>query len=76
MLEKEIQFYRKNQADLLERFKGRWLVITGETIHGDYETNAMAYEAGVKELGLGHFLIQLVEEENKLIRRFYSRVYV
>ncbi|WGK69374.1 hypothetical protein P0082_00525 [Candidatus Haliotispira prima] len=75
MLETERNYYKQNQTEMLEKYRGQWFVISGESVR-PYDNRGQAYDSGVKDYGLGKFLIQQVEEEEKLIQRFYSRAIV
>ena len=57
-LEKELQFFKKNQADLLKKYEGKFLVIKDEKVAGTYESEVQAYTEAQKKLELGTFLIQ------------------
>ena len=72
MLEQERAYYKQHEVELLEQYKGRWILLTGDSLYGAYDTQKQAYDAGVNELGLGEFMIQEVEDEEKLIQKFYS----
>jgi hypothetical protein len=76
MLEREYKFYQDNKAELLQRYRGRWIVISEEKIIGDYSTKEEAYKAGEELAGLGNFLMQQVLEDEQIIQRFYSRIYL
>ena len=76
MLEQESKFYKDHESELLEQYKGRWILLVKDGVYGDYDNLSQAYHTGVKELGLGNFMIQQVEEQENLVQRFYSRVYV
>ncbi|MEM9423871.1 MAG: hypothetical protein AAF975_03665 [Spirochaetota bacterium] len=76
MLEREWAYYKEHETEFLGKYKGQWIVISGEQVSGSHESQEEAYESGVKDFGLGHFMIQQVEEPEKLIQRFYSRVRV
>ena len=58
-LEREFQYFLKNQDKLVEKYEGRFVVIVGDEVVGDYESAGEAY-FGAQELGheLGTFLIQ------------------
>ena len=57
-LEKELQFFKKNQLDLLKDYKGKFLVIKDEKVVGVYDSEAQAYTEAQKQFELGTFLIQ------------------
>ncbi len=57
-MEKEFQFYLDNQDVLVEKYNGRFIVIIGEEVIGDYETNSDALTEAQKNHEPGTFLIQ------------------
>ena len=42
-LHREFAYYRMNQSALVRRYKGKYLVIVGETVVSDHETDLEAY---------------------------------
>ena len=42
MLEKEFEYYLKNQNDLVEKYNNKYIVIIGEKVVGAYNTDAEA----------------------------------
>lgn len=58
MLEKEYQYFKTHQRELVEKYPGRYIVIVDEEVTGDYETYAEAYETTIEKHDLGTFLIQ------------------
>lgn len=75
MLEKEYQYYEKNKETLLKKYLGSFLLISGESVLGNYESEAEAYRAAQKKgLELGTFLIQECRPDSILKETFHSRV--
>lgn len=75
MLEKEFKYYLDNQAALLKRYKGKFLVIKNNKIIGVYSSEAEAYNKTIKEHELGSFLIQECSPgEQAYTQTFHSRV--
>lgn len=58
MLEKEFEFYLKNQKKLLEKFLNNYLVIKDEKVVGNFTTKQEAYDFATSKFKLGEFLIQ------------------
>jgi len=75
MLDREYKFYQDHKNELLATHYGQWAVITGESVHGIYETKELAYKEGATKLGLGNFFLQHLLEDALLAVTFYSRVY-
>ncbi|MDR2840908.1 MAG: hypothetical protein LBV75_06550 [Paludibacter sp.] len=75
MLEKEFEYYLKNQDALVKNYNNKFIVIVGESVVGAYETYADAYFSSIKTLELGTFLIQkCTEGEEAYTQHFHSRV--
>lgn len=75
MLEKEFNYYLANQAELVKKYKGKYIVIKGETVIGSYDAEDVAFFETEKEHETGTFLIQLCEPgEGSYTQTFHSRV--
>ena len=76
-LKKEFEFYKENQAELVKKYKGRFIVIKNGKVIGVYDSEIEAYQESQKTQELGSFLIQKVEEgKDSYSQTFYSRVSV
>ena len=76
MLEREFQYFQDHQDELAARFSGRFIVIVGDEIIGDYESRDEAYAACSAEHEVGTFLIQRADRgEGAITNTFCSRVY-
>lgn len=58
MLEREFGFFVANQDDLLQTYRGRTLVIRGESVAGDYDSPLAAYLDAREKWEPGTYLIQ------------------
>lgn len=58
MLEKEFQYYLDHQAELVEKYNGKTLVIIDEKVVGIYENEEDAYFDSIKKYEPGKFLMQ------------------
>lgn len=75
MLEKEFSYYLKNQAELVEKYNKKYLVIKGETVIGVYDSDEEAYFETIKLHPEGTFLVQFCEAgEGAYTQTFHSRV--
>ena len=75
MLDKEFDFYKKNQKDFVEKYNGRYIVLQGKKVLGDYDTQLDAYLESVKDHDLGTFLIQFVSPgKESYTATYHSRV--
>ena len=76
-LKKEFDFYKENQTDLVQKYKGKFIVIRDKKVIGVYGSDIEAYQESQKEHKLGTFLIQKVDEgEESYTQTFCSRVMV
>lgn len=74
MLEKEFDFYLKNQESLVKDYKGKFLVIQGENVVDVFASEEEAFLVSSKKYEPGSFLIQLCEEgEGAFTETYYSR---
>ena len=77
MLEKEFKYYLDNQADLVKKYNGKFLVIKNESVIGSYPSHAEAYNAAIKTEELGTFLIQHCNAGNdSYSQTFHSQVII
>lgn len=75
MLKDEFQYFIDNQANLVEQYNGKFIVIKNKTIIGAYDSNAEAYNETLKSEEIGTFLIQhCVPGEEAYTQTFHSRV--
>lgn len=75
MLEKEFQYYLKNQSELVKKYNGKYIVIIGEKVVGDYNNEQDAYTESEKKYKLGTFLIQLcVPGDSAYTQSYHTRV--
>ncbi len=74
-LEKEFDFYVKNQDALADEYEGRFIVIKDCQVIGAYESEVEAVEKTSEEHPLGTFLVQKCERgEDSYTQTFHSRV--
>ncbi len=67
MLEKELEVYRLNKANLqLKNANGGFVVIKGEEILGVWETRLDALKIGIEKYGNVSFLIKNIDENNEV----------
>ncbi|WP_264523114.1 hypothetical protein [Flavobacterium sp. N502536] len=75
MLEKEFQYYLDNQDELLKKYAGKIIVIIGEDIIGEYDTEVQALVETRKSHEIGTFLIQKCSPgNNDYTETYHSRV--
>lgn len=74
-LEKEFKYYLAHQDELVAKYNGRFIVIKGEAVVGDYPTELDAIRETQKSHALGTFLVQKCEPGNQgYTQTFHSRV--
>ena len=74
-LEKEFEYYLKNQDQLVAQYRGRVIVIKDQQVFGDYADEITAIEAAQKKHPLGTFLVQRCEPGSAgFTQTFHSRV--
>lgn len=74
-LKQELEFFKKNQEELVKQYEGKFLVIKDCKVQGVYDTEIAAYTEASKKFDLGTFLIQqALPGENTYTQTFHSRV--
>lgn len=75
MLEREYQYYKDHEADLVCQYKGKYIGIVGQDVVGSYDTEIEGYLDLKGRYGLGNFLLQqAVQDGENRTQRYYSRV--
>tara|TARA_Y100000310_G_C20595906_1_gene770492 strand:- start:599 stop:847 length:249 start_codon:yes stop_codon:yes gene_type:complete len=57
-LQKQLEHFKAHQKDLVEKYKGKFVVIKDQDIQGVFNTEMEAYTDAQKKFELGTFLIQ------------------
>jgi len=68
MLETEWEFYENNKEELIEKYLGKYIVISGNKVISVYEDENTAYFETVKTIPLGSFMIHHVMEEEEVFQ--------
>jgi hypothetical protein len=68
MLETEWEFYENNRDELLGRYCGKYVVISGDKVISAYDDEKIAYRETVKNIPLGSFMIHHVAEEEEVFQ--------
>ncbi len=75
-LEKEFNFFKRNQKELVKKYKGKFIAIKDDNILGAYKSLSEAVKETSKHEDLGTFLIQECKASNKAYTQTYhSRVH-
>ena len=73
-LQKDFEFYLANQAEMVEKYDGMFIVIKDGEILGAYDDEIAAVKETQREHELGTFLIQKVSEgDDEYSQTFHSR---
>ena len=76
-LKTEFQFYINNQEELVEKYDGKFIVINGEEVLGDYDNEDTAIIETLKEHKPGTFMVHEVGPgEENYTQTFRSRVVI
>jgi Family of unknown function (DUF5678) len=74
-LQKEFEYFRAHNAELLSKYNGKFVVIKDQQVIGDYDDELRAIEETRKQHELGTFLVQKVEPGDAgTSQTFHSRV--
>lgn len=74
-LEKEFRYFLDHRAELLEKYRGKVVVIRDEKVIGSYNDELSAIDATKQKFEVGTFLVQKVEaDEESYTQTFHSRV--
>ena len=68
MLNTEWDYYEKNRDELVEKFCGKFVVISGNKVVSAYDDEKIAYKETVKNIPLGSFMIHHIAEEEEVIQ--------
>lgn len=75
MLEKEFEYFKKHQVELVKQYEGKFIVIKNEKVIGVYETEIEAYQKTQETEELGTFLIQrCIPGKEVYTQTFHSRL--
>lgn len=73
MLKEEFQFYLDHQNELLLKYKGKFVVIVGNSVVGAYRSFKEAVLRSAKKYALGTFLVQeCTEGDEAYTDHFYN----
>jgi len=75
MLDKEFQYYKDHQEELVKKYNGKYIVIKNQHVLGAYPTELEAYNKTLQDHELGSFLIQYCSPgDESYTATFHSRV--
>lgn len=74
-LTKEFNYFIQNLHDLVQKYRGKFLLIRHQSVQGAYDSEEIAIREGMKKYPLGTFLVQeCSDDESAYTRTFRSRV--
>jgi len=68
MLNTEWEFYENNRDELVEKYCGKYIVISGEKVVSVYDDEKIAYRETIKSIPLGSFMIHHITEEEEVFQ--------
>jgi len=68
MLDTEWEYYENNRDEIVEKYCGKHVVISGDRVIAAYDDRDVAYSETIKTLPLGSFMIHHVLEEEEVIQ--------
>lgn len=76
-LAKEFEYFKAHQQELISKYENKFIVISGQKVVGEYDSEIEAYNAAQEKFELGTFLIQhAVPGTDAYTQTFHSRVLV
>ena len=74
-LQRELEYFKSNQKELVQKYEGKFLVVKDQEVQGVYNTEMEAYTEAKKKFELGTFLIQqCLPGQESYTQTFHSRV--
>lgn len=74
-LKKDYEYFVANKEELVGKYGGMYIVISGCEVKDSFAEENDAYYYGVEHFGLGNFIIQLCTlDESEYSQTFHSRV--
>jgi hypothetical protein len=72
MIESLFKYYLENQETLVEKYNGKYIVITKDGVKGAYNTVREGYDKAVNRFGKGNFMLQLCTPGDAAYTRYYQ----
>ena len=67
-LDTEWEFYENNREELVEKYCGKFVVISGNRVVSAYDDEETAYQETIKSIPLGSFMIHHITEEEEIFQ--------
>jgi len=68
MLDTEWKYYEYHRDELVEKYCGKFVVISGDKVVAAYDDEKTAYRETIKTIPLGSFMIHHIAEEEEIIQ--------
>ena len=68
MLDVEWEFYENNRNELVGKYCGKFVVISGDKVVSAYDDEETAYHETIKSIPLGSFMIHHITEEEEIFQ--------
>ena len=66
MIDSEWEYYENHRDELVEKYCGKYVVISGDKVIAAYDDEDVAYDETIKTFPLGSFMIHHVMEEEEV----------
>lgn len=73
MLEREHEYFENHKDELLDQYRGQYLVIVDETVQGAFKEQADAYDYAFDNFERGKFLVRLCVPDSDAMT-YHSRI--
>jgi hypothetical protein len=70
-LNTEFDYYLANQDELVKKYNGKFIVIKGQMVIGDYDSELDAIQKTAEQHEMGTFLVQKCEPGNQSYTQTY-----
>jgi hypothetical protein len=67
MLEREWDYYEAHRDEIVEKYCGKYAVITADGVVAAYDDDKVAYHETIKTIPLGSFMIHHITEVEEVI---------
>jgi hypothetical protein len=74
MFDAEWEYYETNRDELVEKYCGKYIVISGNEVVSVYDDENVAYFETIKTIPLGSFMIHHVTEEEEVFNLLHFPV--
>ena len=76
LLKELFDFYLANQAELVEQYNGKYIILVNNQVVGAFDTMEQAYNYAESKYELGTFLIQLCTPGNEAYTQYFVNQFI